>query len=153
MLVWTNKYSTGIPQLDGDHIVLISLLNQMHINMSEEKTEHALGPVLAALVNYTDYHFKREERLMELSHYPDWISHKAAHDAFRDRIDDLVRRNDPAAEIGRRLRRLLSHWLFDHIVRADSLMGEWLQSQPICIVDSPLAVGHKVHDRALLEPA
>ncbi|MEI8393605.1 MAG: bacteriohemerythrin [Rhodospirillaceae bacterium] len=126
MLTWNNKYSVDIPCLDGDHVILISLLNQLHINLAEEKSEEALGPVLAALLNYASYHFGYEEQIMERYQFPGFDSHRAAHDRFRDKVKALIAETENTEQKARRVRTLLSSWLFDHIVRVDGVLSTWL---------------------------
>ena len=137
MLVWTHKYALGIRRLDADHVTLVALLNQLHINLAEDRSDHALEPILAALINYADYHFRFEERIMVESHYPGAAAHKAIHDSFRARIQDLLGEPVRSRDGARKLRALLGSWLFDHIVKADGDLGGWLRANAFAVSEVP----------------
>jgi len=128
MLAWSEGYSVGVGRIDADHVTLLALLNQLHINLAEEKTEQALGPVLAALLNYADTHFRFEERLMERFGYPDLEAHSATHDAFRGKVETLLREAGGEEDVARKLRAALNTWLFSHILGEDGRFGAWLRA-------------------------
>ncbi len=128
MLVWSDGYSVGVRRIDADHVTLLALLNQLHINLAEEKTGQALGPVLAALITYADSHFRFEERLMERFGYPDLAAHRATHDGFRGKIEALLRGAGGEEEVARKLRAALNTWLFGHILGEDGRFGAWLRA-------------------------
>ena len=130
MLAWSNSYSVGVPRVDADHITLLSLLNQMHINLAADKNRHALAPVLQALLTYADNHFRFEETLMEQAGYPELDAHREKHESFRQRLNGVMSDGTSTDETARRLRALLSGWLFDHIMRVDARMGAWLREHP-----------------------
>lgn len=144
MLVWTNKYSVGVRRIDADHVTLVALLNQLHINLADDKSDDALEPILSALLNYADYHFRFEERIMAQFGYPGRDAHVAAHDVFRHRIRDLLAEAPENRETGRRLRAVLGRWLFDHIAGVDADLGSWLAGRGLDAV----AVEHPAFDGA-----
>lgn len=128
MLAWSDGYSVGVRRIDADHVTLLALLNQLHINLAEEKSEQALGPVLAALLNYADGHFRFEERLMAHFGYPGLDEHRATHDAFRVKVEALLRDAGGEADVARKLRAALNTWLFSHILGEDGRFGTWLRA-------------------------
>ena len=128
MLVWSEGYSVGVRRIDADHVTLLALLNQLHINLAEEKSQQALGPVLAALINYADNHFRFEERLMERFSYPDQEGHRATHDAFRGKVEAMLRDAGGEEDMARKLRAALNNWIFSHILGEDGRFGAWLRT-------------------------
>ena len=128
MLAWNDGYSVGVGRIDADHITLLALLNQLHINLAEEKSAQALEPVLAALAHYAETHFRLEEGLMERFGYPDAAGHRAVHDDFRDKVKTLLAGSADPEEAARKLRALLNTWLFKHIVGEDGRLGSWLRA-------------------------
>jgi len=133
MLAWSKKYSIGVPRLDADHVTLISLLNQLHINMAEDQSRDAIEPVLTALHHYADSHFEFEESLMANLKYPDLERHKDCHNDFCSRIAELAREAPMNQDVARSLRALLGRWLFDHVVRVDGQFGAWLKNNRIVV--------------------
>ena len=128
MLVWSEGYSVGVRGIDADHVTLLALLNQLHINLAEEKSRQALEPVLAALLKYADSHFRFEERLMEHFAYPDREAHRASHDSFRGKVEALLRETGGEEDVARKLRAALNTWLFRHILGEDGRFGAWLRA-------------------------
>ena len=63
VIQWSNQYSVGIDLLDADHKVLISLINQIDEAIRSSEPVELVRRVLDALLDYTDYHFSREEAL------------------------------------------------------------------------------------------
>lgn len=120
---WSSELETGIAIIDRDHKVLVELLNQLHevTQPNAPRDEGIVGSILAALVDYTDYHFAREERLQEVSGYPSADRHHDVHVqlrmqayAFRDQYE-----RDPDTVNQSALLDFLKAWLLDHIVVQD----------------------------------
>ena len=84
-LNWSADLETGIELVDQDHKVLVDLLNQVFDCLDDNERAVTLGSVLNALADYTQYHFTREERLMEAAHFPNVESHKTFHKALMGR--------------------------------------------------------------------
>lgn len=122
MLVeWSKDLETGVTFVDADHKVLINLLNQVDdcIDQNEETT--VLGSVLDALVEYTDYHFLREEKMMELSHYAGLETHRDTHRSLSRQVRRTYEdyQNSPWKVSAHDIRDFLQSWLVDHIMGSD----------------------------------
>lgn len=124
---WQESYSVGIESLDNDHKKLISLLNQFttayDYAMSEEFEREALND----LVNYTQYHFEREEKLLEDNNYEDLEAHKAQH---RKMIEQVIAfqnlYNEKGHESLNEISAYLADWLIKHINGTDKEYSELL---------------------------
>jgi hemerythrin-like metal-binding protein len=122
MLVeWSKDLEIGVAFVDADHKVLINLLNQVDecIHQLEETT--VLGSVLNALVEYTDYHFLREEKMMELSGYTGLSTHKITHRMLSGQVRDIYEEFgvNPDSVDPTDVRDFLQSWLVDHIMGSD----------------------------------
>ena len=69
MIRWTKDLETGIPFVDGDHRILVRLLNQVDESITAFEESATLGSVLGALRDYTVYHFGREETMLRAAGY------------------------------------------------------------------------------------
>lgn len=120
-ILWSTDYSVGVEAFDADHIILISLLNHLHEARQQRKDGMVLGSILAALLNYVDTHFQREEALMKDAGYPAFGDHKEEHDQIARRIEDMQRRykSDDGEELADELLELLKIWLVEHILDVD----------------------------------
>ena len=90
LIKWTEALSVKILDMDNDHRVLISLINQL---ASAEKigNRRVVESVLDELLNYTIDHFNREEQFLHKSAYPfaELVAHKLKHAAFTETVQDI----------------------------------------------------------------
>lgn len=116
-IAWTKDLEIGIPVIDADHKVLVSLLNQVFESVGDNEEKATLGSVLNSLVEYTEYHFSREEKLQEVAGYGDLTAHRARHVALAGQVTDIRRRfdADPETVRGEEVLDFLRDWLVDHI--------------------------------------
>ncbi|MBL8449041.1 MAG: hemerythrin domain-containing protein [Dechloromonas sp.] len=135
---------TGHAEIDLEHSLLLACVDRLNtvcripdsrcscrdclVRMQSEC--HAdLGNLLGDLLMYLVDHFRTEETLMR-SHgvariAPDFCErHKEDHAAIALTIQELTASLDPlqTADLVRRLHRLLSYWLQDHIARHDAVL-------------------------------
>ncbi len=123
LIHWTPDFSVGVNSLDTDHKILISLINQLDDAIRAGAAGQTIGGVLDALLDYTDYHFAREESLMKACGYPDFDAHVRTHNTLRAQVHDIrVRyRRNPESLHGREVLAFLKNWLTAHIVGRDKL--------------------------------
>ncbi|SOE01146.1 bacteriohemerythrin [Caenispirillum bisanense] len=114
---WTEDLKIGIPIIDADHKVLVSLLNQVFETVGDREEKATLGSVLNSLVDYTEYHFAREERLQEVAGYGGLAGHKALHRDLTAQVVAIRTRfeQDPESVHGEEVLNFLRSWLVDHI--------------------------------------
>lgn len=120
-VTWTEDLSVGVDALDEDHRELIGIFNEvLETKQNNTKREDLLG-LLDRLVDYTRFHFSREEALMRKRNYPDLDAHKAQHDGFIHRIIDLKRQYEAGSALMLRIDLVitLNDWLIDHIRNTD----------------------------------
>ena len=118
---WTDSLKIGVPLVDHDHRFLVSLINQLHDAVGEEEERDVLETVLDALVEYTVYHFGREERVMEACGYPGLAQHRKRHEALASQVFEVHQRfrDDRSAIIGQDVLEFLKTWLLDHVQKQD----------------------------------
>ncbi len=121
LIEWSKDLETGVTFVDADHKVLINLLNQVDDCIDENEETTVLGSVLDALVEYTDYHFLREEKMMELCGYTGLGTHKATHRVLSTQVREVYEgfQADPASVRPIDIRDFLQSWLVDHIMGSD----------------------------------
>ncbi|MCB1857928.1 MAG: hemerythrin family protein [Gammaproteobacteria bacterium] len=124
---WKDSYSVGVSSLDEDHKKLIELLNQFQIaykyHTGEEYERHALNE----LVNYTKYHFEREERMMAEREYPDLEAHKKLHRDMVMEVEKFLKEYESRGhEALEGVATYLSDWLINHINGIDKKYQSYL---------------------------
>jgi hemerythrin len=123
LIQWTPDYTVGVASLDTDHKILISLINQLDDAICGGEPRSTVSRVLDALLDYTDYHFAREESLMQACGYADLAAHKRTHVTLRAQVHDIRERyrRNPEAIHAREVLAFLKNWLTSHIVGRDRL--------------------------------
>lgn len=118
---WTPELEIGIPFVDADHKVLVSLLDQTETCIEQNEETVLLGSVLSALAEYVSYHFAREERLFEGCGYAAADFHIKTHLDLETAVLELCRRfkDDPQSVEADEVRDFLRDWLVEHIVGHD----------------------------------
>ena len=131
VIQWTQNMSVGIRSIDDDHKVLVRMINRLDDAIKAARGEQALGHVLDALLDYTTYHFGREEALMRACGYPDLDAHEHTHTVLRMQvahIRDRYRLN-PDSIHDREVLAFLQNWLTSHIMGRDKLYAPFMASR------------------------
>lgn len=127
-LVWNDKLSVGIQPVDDDHKVLIGLLNELsEPNLGTNEVEAIIGN----LIDYTLYHFRREEGVMEACGYPHLDDHRRVHRHLATKVGQFAEkwRDSGDAEVVQELLEFLRTWLVDHIMQDDAEIGPYAKDK------------------------
>ena len=119
VLIWTDAMQVGVDPIDKDHQVLISLLNKTADHSASNKD---LEETVGELINYTRFHFKREEAIMVVCGYPELSQHREMHEHIVGQVNQMVPvlRNTLHPDEARiKIHKFLRDWLFDHIINED----------------------------------
>lgn len=128
---WQDSFGVGNAAIDADHKRLFELFNEFVATVNANRTDDEIQSVLAELLEYTDYHFDREERLMREHGYPDYATHKTMHDTFVRQIHDVNSALDAGGEQGAFVLGFLGKWLSGHILGVDKKLGAYLQERGV----------------------
>lgn len=130
LISWTPDLSVGFESIDTDHQVLIGLINELDDAVKVGEPRQTVNSVLDALLDYTDYHFGREEVLMKACRYPDMDAHVRTHDTLRAQVADIRGRylRNPQSIHAREVLAFLKNWLTSHILGRDKLYQPFMES-------------------------
>ena len=120
-MVWNDRLMTGIAAIDGDHRKLVDMINELYEAIREGRGHDAVHRVLDRLVEYTRFHFGREEALLNRTGYPGLHRHKAQHDGMVAWVAGVQANcaDRTAAGPSLEVMNYLKDWLFDHILGSD----------------------------------
>ena len=122
-IIWDNIYNTGIEEIDEQHKKLIALLSKLLDLVKNEKTlkeNKELKTVLSELIDYTNYHFKTEEKYFANFGYEDTKEHIEKHHEFRGKIMKISQEyQSKELETSYDLIEFLENWFIDHINGTD----------------------------------
>jgi hemerythrin len=132
-MVWTKVISVGVTAMDDDHKKLIDIINKLHDGIVAGHKKEILAAVLDHLVDYTKFHFTKEEELLLKTNYPALSAHKIEHESFVSRITNLQERfkSSPVVMLDLELMSYLRNWLLTHIQGSDKKYGPRLNASGI----------------------
>ncbi|HHH40140.1 MAG TPA: bacteriohemerythrin [Sedimenticola sp.] len=129
-LQWKDSYSVGIQVLDDDHKKLIDLLNKFQLAYDYHTGEEFERQALDALVEYTRYHFEREEKIMEENGYPDLEAHRAQHRAMIAEVEKFIEEyKNQGHNALDGVANYLKGWLIHHINGTDKQYAPFLREK------------------------
>ena len=120
-IAWSEEYATGIEIIDEQHkriFLYLAEIDEAINNHSADKVEE----VVRGLLDYSVTHNTFEESLMEKADYPMLEPHRQAHEAFKRRAENFVKRltgGEDRIRLAREVRTEIGLWLTGHIKRED----------------------------------
>jgi hemerythrin-like metal-binding protein len=118
---WDERIAIDHPMVDQDHRILLQMINQI-ANPENANDPTAVAFVLDELVNYTHFHFTREEQLLAKAGYPNFDEHRQIHADMIADVEELRDRfNVQNEDVGGELAQYLTMWLVNHIMYEDRL--------------------------------
>jgi len=128
LLVWDSDWDIGVPELDGQHQSLVSVINDLNQAILAGKDGEVLQDILRRLEDYTRLHFTTEEIYMKSVRFPGFDQHRERHQDF---INWLVRFRTDIQSHQLNPQDLLSFlfgWLIFHIRKSDREIGELISA-------------------------
>ena len=130
MLTWSDKYSVNVKEIDGQHMKLIRLLNELHVAMSTGKGKDIMSGVLKNLIDYTDYHFSAEENYMVQFGYPGYSKHRAEHVEFVRTVREFGQKYETGQSmVTIDMVKFLNGWVSGHIIGTDMQYSQFFNQK------------------------
>jgi hemerythrin-like metal-binding protein len=126
ILQWTPEYSVHDAVIDREHQFLFDVINRLHEAMLAGQGRDALRTLLADVMQYTDYHFIHEEKLMAEARYPQLPAHIQMHKELTRQVSAIAERFEQGENtISIEFVIFLSNWLTHHVMVDDRRFGEY----------------------------
>jgi hemerythrin-like metal-binding protein len=121
LIQWNDKFNTGNTIIDYQHRHLVLLINGLEeATQNPELMPTLLEIILEEVTDYTDYHFKTEEQIMEKGHYSGLQEHKLLHRDFVEKLNLFKSEaQHGTVYIDRVFCYFLRDWLLGHIAVED----------------------------------
>ena len=117
---WSDSMSVGVTLMDEDHKTIITLINLLHENIHSKKDTKNISSIINVLVNYTIFHFEREEKIMQSANYPNLELHQKKHASLKDEVRNIAELYDEGQNLDQdKLLTFLKDWLNNHILKED----------------------------------
>jgi hemerythrin-like metal-binding protein/PAS domain S-box-containing protein len=135
VIIWNENLSVGADAIDRDHQTIIH-----HINKVAFRTvgDEDLDEVINELIDYTYFHFRREEAVMEVCGYPDLEQHRVLHENLAAQVNKISDRwkKDRNPETLHHLQKFLRDWLINHIMMVDTKITPYTRGKKMDILNA-----------------
>jgi diguanylate cyclase (GGDEF)-like protein/hemerythrin-like metal-binding protein len=117
----------GVQIIDDQHLKIVGMINGLNDSLKHNDPTKQLLIQLEDLINFTDFHFKTEERLMKEYSYPEEIEHQNTHDNLLQEVTHLKEKFAQGAELV--LLQKLKDWFAVHITSSDKSLADFIIQQ------------------------
>lgn len=129
---WTEELSTGIHDIDAQHIAVIGQFNDLIEACAQKKGQEEVGRFLTFLTGYVNRHFDDEERAMARNVYDGIEAHIKEHEQYRGqlaRLKDDVIKGGVTDQVVSDAVWVAADWFISHIKRTDQAMAAALKGK------------------------
>jgi len=124
-LSWSDALSVGVDEIDDDHKKLILLLNRSIELLKGNGENDEIEAILDELLDYTQYHFQREEKIMEECEYPFLLKHQNVHAMLIKKVQQFIKECKQGTLTSDALFEFLGGWLAEHILGMDKIAASY----------------------------
>ncbi len=130
---WSESMSVGVPLLDDDNKRIIGIINQLHECLQHGSPTDVVNEIFDSLIAYFEFHFSREEKVIEACGYPHAKAHQEEHVEFTEHMYQLRGRQLSGAgpAIDNELVDYLKNWLNHHILILDMGYRSYVLDHPV----------------------
>jgi hemerythrin-like metal-binding protein len=132
---WDNEYSVNIFVIDNHHKKLFDIMNSLYALMAEGADDDSIIKIINELLDYTNYHFSEEEKMMEQVGYPELNQHRQLHRDFIAKLEEAKTKanNGMAIFMATKVADLGVDWLKEHILTVDSRYKKYIDEKGISV--------------------
>lgn len=113
---WRPIYETKHKIIDSQHKELVNIINELYLSTINNANDSNGGFIKAVkkCIDYTQYHFKTEEKIMDLINYSDAENHKAMHKNFCMELVNQIRKYEEGQPfVANKFLKYLKDWLLE----------------------------------------
>ncbi|MBN2625357.1 MAG: hemerythrin family protein [Spirochaetales bacterium] len=122
---WDESYEIGIPEIDRQHRQLIDNFNDFYKHLSNEELGDNLRELLQKMMDYTDYHFKEEEKYMASINYKYIDDQREMHNQIREKMASYKKLADEGKlTVSMPVTNEIKKWIKEHIQIEDKKIAQ-----------------------------
>jgi hemerythrin len=126
---WDDSLSVNVDLIDQQHKMLIQKLADLSDAFIKGLEQNKVMKTLEFMIDYTDFHFSAEEKVMEENGYPGLEEQKQQHEIFKSTLNNIVedyKEEGTTKAIAKEINVFLVNWLIKHIKGSDVKLGHFL---------------------------
>ena len=130
-IVFDKNLETGNETIDTQHRELIARVNKLTEDCAVGREKNVAVQTLDFLMDYTDFHFKDEEKLQEEKNYPLLAAHRDHHGKFVKAVEELremlEEEEGPTEAFVEAVKKNIVDWLLNHILVWDKQLALYVK--------------------------
>jgi hemerythrin-like metal-binding protein len=129
---WDESLSVGIELIDEQHKMLIERTNAIAEAVDMKRGLEKIIQTLNFMIEYTEFHFSAEEKVMMDNDYPKYTDHRKLHEDFKTRLNQMVQdfeEEGATSDLSEEITSYLTSWLVNHIKGIDTELGKILREK------------------------
>jgi len=119
MVVWDENHSVDIEEIDNQHELLFEVIYKLDLAVERQESMATITTLLEALIDYTDYLFKTEEKYLALLSLDDYELHQQQHQFFIENLTVFKAQTERTGTVSLSLLYFLKDWLVEHTQMED----------------------------------
>lgn len=135
---WDDSLSVNVVLIDEQHKMLIQRLADLSDAFKRGVEQNKIMQTLEFMIDYTDFHFSAEEKVMEENDYPGLDEQKKQHEEFKVTLNNIVedyKEEGTTTAIAESINVFLLNWLIKHIKGTDSKLDEFLTEKGLADIE------------------
>jgi len=132
MIIWDNKYITGIELIDNQHKQLVDLTNKLYTSClsGEKEINDIFKNAMSRIVEYVIHHFATELELLKKINFPQYHDHKVKHDTLIKEILSAANDYKEGKQfVPNHFVRTLKDWILSHVAVYDKEYALYVKDQ------------------------
>ena len=132
-IIWEKAWDIGHAEIDKQHRYWIEIFNRLEdsfLNGSSANMNALQQETLQQMLDYSEYHFKTEEKLMSAERYTGAAEHWRLHKNFKNVLYEKLRNlKEEGMILNSELLQLMKNWLERHILVEDRKFVVFLEAR------------------------
>lgn len=124
LIKWVSSYDTGHKVIDEQHKELVNIINNLYAVMLDDTAnkKNALLEAIKKCIDYTNFHFSEEEKIMDSTNYSKKDDHKSMHRQFVLQLIEHIKGFETWEPYSvYKFIHYLKDWLLEHIAYQDKI--------------------------------
>ena len=114
---WGAEYELGIPEMDKQHQRWIEIINGFYDNLERKDVDSKVLNMINDVLDYTNYHFTEEEKMMESIGYSELDEQKKMHELITVKMKEYKRKiESKELLLSMTVTNEMKEWLKNHIL-------------------------------------
>ena len=132
IISWDDAWKIGVAEIDEHHQTLVKMVQKLFGALITAQGADYVKQIVVELIDYTRYHFQREEEIFAEHGFDQLEAHEAKHQVLIKQVLDISQdllKEGTSEDLSEDVYHFLKHWLADHIINEDLKFKTFLENK------------------------